>query len=205
MRSVELLLEDHSEIERMLSILGGAVARLRSGENVDATVFQQVAEVMIEFADHYHHVREEQHIFPVLEHYALLTMAGRLDCMPGEHEIGRGLTAKLRDAADHYANGDATAIPDIVEAAGGYLQLLGHHMGIEEGVLFELAEKVVSDEDDAAMSQALEKGGNAYRESGELDRIKSVLDNLQEYSQTSPTPAGEHSTAHRSWCAIRLV
>jgi hemerythrin-like domain-containing protein len=190
MRAVELLLEDHGEIERMLRILAGAVARLRSGEPVDGAVFQQVAKIMLEFADRYHHVREEEHVFPVLEQYALLTMAGRLDCMPGEHEIGRGLTTKLRDAADRYAGGDATAIPEILDAAGGYLQLLGHHMGIEEGVLFELADKVVSDEDDAAMTQALEKVGSAYRESGELARIKLLLDSLQEYAQTSPAPTG---------------
>ena len=48
--------------------------------------------------------------------------------------------------------GDASAASDFVEAAGKYLQLLGHHMGIEEGVLFELADKVVSDEDDEAMA-----------------------------------------------------
>jgi hemerythrin-like domain-containing protein len=184
MRSVELLLEDHREIERMLRILAGATAQLRKGERVEASVFQQIAELMADFADKYHHAREEQHVFPVLEGYALLTMAGRLDCMPGEHEIGRGLTVKLREAADRYAGGDNDAIAEIIEAAGGYLQLLGHHMGVEEGVLFELADKVVSDEDDAAMADALERIAADYTG---MPHVKHVLDGLQHYI---PVPTG---------------
>jgi hemerythrin-like domain-containing protein len=190
MRTVEMLLEDHRQIERMLRILAGATARLRNGEPVDADVFQRLADVMADFADRYHHAREEQHVFPVLEGYALLTMAGRLDCMPGEHEIGRGLTSKLKEAADRYATGDADAVPDIVEAAGGYLQLLGHHMGVEEGVLFELAEKVVSDDDDDAMSHALEQVAATYRENGATARVIEVLDGMHDYAAPSRASTG---------------
>jgi hemerythrin-like domain-containing protein len=189
MRAVELLLEDHALIERQLAILAGIRKQLQDGERVNAEALNRIVETMLEFNDRYHHAREEEHVFPVLERYALLTMAGRLDCMPGEHLIGRELTAKLRDAAQRYASGDDTAIPEIVEAAGGYLQLLGHHMGIEEGVLFELADKVVSDEDDAAMTDALEKAAAAYRESGELDRVRTMLDELQPLAATSTSAA----------------
>jgi hemerythrin-like domain-containing protein len=189
MRAVELLLEDHALIERQLAILSGVTKRFREGEQVDAAALNQIVDVMLGFNDRYHHAREEEHVFPVLEQYALLTMAGRLDCMPGEHVIGRDLTAKLRDAAQRYASGDETAVPEIVEAAGGYLQLLGHHMGIEEGVLFELAGKVVSDEDDAAMAEALDKVAATFRDSGELDRIRTVLDDLQPLAPASSSTA----------------
>ena len=103
MRAVQMLLEDHREIERLLAVLAGTMTRRRNGEAVNGNVLQEITEVMLEYADHYHHVREEQHVFPVLERYALLTMAGRPNCMPGEHEIGRELTARLRDASDRYA------------------------------------------------------------------------------------------------------
>jgi hemerythrin-like domain-containing protein len=184
-RSVELLLEDHRDIERQLAILAGVVRRLRDAQAVDAGALKRIIDVMLEFNDRYHHAREEQHVFPVLEGYALLTMAGRLDCMPGEHEIGRQLTTRLQEAATRYATGDAAAVDEIVDAGGKYLQLLGHHMGIEEGVLFELAEKVVSDEDDAAMAEALEKIGADYRDSGDLARIRLVLDELQPLAAAS--------------------
>jgi hemerythrin-like domain-containing protein len=91
----------------------------------------------------------------------------------------------LRDAVQRYVGGETDAIPEIQEAAEGYLQLLGHHMGIEEGVLFELAERVVSDEDDAAMTDELEKVARAYRESGDQARIAAALDSLQQYAPAS--------------------
>lgn len=189
MRATELLLEDHKDIERLLAILAGATARLRDGEEVSGDVFQRIAEFMHEFADRYHHVREEEHIFPVFEGYALLTMAGRLDCMPGEHEIGRELTKSLSEASARYAAGDGAAKDEIIDSAGKYLQLLGHHMGIEEGVLFELADKVVSDEDDAAMTAGLEQAAAAHQASGESVRLKAILDDLKDYAVSSPAAA----------------
>jgi hemerythrin-like domain-containing protein len=190
MRAVEMLLEDHRDIERMLAVLAGAMTRLRNGESVDGQALKQIVEFLLEYADHYHHVREEQHIFPVLERYPLLTMAGRLDCMPGEHEIGRQVTTTLREATERYGSGDVSAASDFVDAAGKYLQLLAHHMGIEEGVLFELAEKVVSDEDDAAMAEGLAAAARAYQESGELVRMRRMLDDLQPLAPSASTPVG---------------
>lgn len=189
MRATELLLEDHQDIERFLAILAGAMAKLRDGEDVNSEALQRIAEFMYEFADRYHHVREEQHLFPVLEGYPLLTMAGRLDCMPGEHEIGRELTKSLREASARYAGGDRSARDEILDSAGKYLQLLGHHMGIEEGILFELADRVVSDEDDAAITAGLEKAAAAHRASGESARLRAILDDLKDYAVSPPAAA----------------
>lgn len=190
MRATELLLEDHREIERFLAALAGVVARLRAGEMVDALVVQQAVDVMHGFADLYHHAREEQHVFPVLERYALLNMAGRLECMLPEHQVGREITEALTDAARRYADGDTAAVGEIIENAGKYLQLLGHHMAVEEGILFELADRVVSDEDDAAMSEQLDKAASAHRASGEEARFRTILDSLKPFEQSTPAPAG---------------
>jgi hypothetical protein len=63
-------------------------------------------------------------------------------------------------------------------------------MGVEEGVLFELAEKVVSDDDDDAMSHALEQVAATYRENGATARVIEVLDGMHDYAAPSRASTG---------------
>src|SRR5215207_1172318 len=181
MRSIDMLLEDHAEIRRLLIMLSRAVKAQREGETVDPRVFQDAAEFLHGYADRYHHVREEEHVFPVLQSYMLLTMAGQLDCMPGEHEMGRELTAAMKASSARYAEGDATGATDFADAANKYFSLLDHHMGVEEGILFELADRVVSDEHDASMAEGLEIAAKQYRESGDATRYQELLESLKAY------------------------
>lgn len=184
MRSIDMLLEDHAEIRRLLIMLSRAIKAQREGETVDPKVYQDAAEFLHGYADQYHHVREEEHVFPVLQTYMLLTMAGQLDCMPGEHEMGRELTAAMKASSERYAEGDATGATDFADAANKYFSLLDHHMGVEEGILFDLADRVVSDEHDASMAEGLEAAAKRYREGGNAAKYHALLETLKAYEPT---------------------
>lgn len=74
-----------------------------------------------------------------------------------EHEQGRAFVRALSDAAQRYAQGDASAVPALVHNTLGYVNLLRQHIEKENQVLFPLADQVLSPTDQEQLTAAFER------------------------------------------------
>lgn len=145
MKSVERLKSEHELIERGLTLLEKAVARLEAGQPLPEGFPQWALRFFQQFADQCHHAKEEDVFFPVLKQRGIPEQGGPIGVMLHEHVLGRDFVGRMREASQAQPF-DAHTFAD---AARQYLPLLRQHIFKENNVLFHLAERVMSEADDA--------------------------------------------------------
>lgn len=145
MKSVERLKTEHELIERGLNLLEKAGAGLQAGQSLPNGFPEWTARFFQQFADQCHHAKEEDVFFPVLEQRGIPEQGGPIGVMLHEHVLGRDCVARMRQASQGHPFDART----FAEAARQYIPLLRQHIFKENNVLFHLAERVMSQADDA--------------------------------------------------------
>jgi len=141
-------------IERALRALDGMCLNLKSGGSVPPEALCQILDFIQNFADCFHHAREEAYLFPALSQNGIQKEGGALEFLMCEHEIERLLTAELELAIGEYRHGDPAAVARFVEAANLYREHLVGHMREEDAILFRLAEEVLDEAVKTSLAQS---------------------------------------------------
>jgi hemerythrin-like domain-containing protein len=166
MKSVERLKSEHDLIERGLTLLEKAVARLEAGQPLPEGFPQWAPRFFRQFADQCHHAKEEDVFFPVLKQRGIPEQGGPIGVMLHEHVLGRDCVGRMREASQAQPFDART----FAEAARQYIPLLRQHIFKENNVLFRMAEQVMSEADDADVTGRFsqveqERGLNRLHES----------------------------------------
>ena len=143
MQATEILSSEHRIIERVIAALETAAGRLDAGMPVRPGFFIDCARFIREFADGYHHAKEEDVLFAVMARNGMSTDAGPIGVMLYEHERGRELTRGLRQAAERLLAGDRDADAAVVDHARAYAELLTQHIHKEDVILFPMAAQII--------------------------------------------------------------
>lgn len=146
MKATEKLTEEHKCIKEMLEVIKEVCRRLDAGNQVDAGHLEEILEFIKEFADQYHHAKEEDLLFPVMEKAGIPREGGPVGVMLMEHDQGRAYVKGMREAVAKYKAGDPSASSAIVQNARGYVSLLTDHIDKEDQCLYPMADAQFSDE-----------------------------------------------------------
>lgn len=178
MKSVERLKAEHDLIERGLNLLEKAVARLEAGQPLPEGFPAWAPRFFQQFADQCHHAKEEDVFFPLLKQRGIPEQGGPIGVMLHEHVLGRDCVARMREASQAQPF-DARTFAD---AARQYLPLLRQHIFKENNVLFRMAERVMSEADDADVTSRFsqveqERGLTGWHEgfASDLARWEALL------------------------------
>lgn len=166
MKSVERLMAEHELIERGLVLLERAVARIDAGQPLPEGFLAWAVRFLQQFADKCHHAKEEDVFFPVLKRRGIPEQGGPIGVMLHEHVLGRECVSQMQ-AASQAQPFDARMFAD---AAKQYIPLLRQHIFKENNVLFRMAERVMSEADDADVTSRFsqveqERGLTGWHES----------------------------------------
>lgn len=63
MNCIELMVDEHKNIKRMLEVIRKYCSRILNGENVDYDDFYKIIEFVRNYADKHHHGKEETMLF----------------------------------------------------------------------------------------------------------------------------------------------
>jgi hemerythrin-like domain-containing protein len=153
-KATEELMQEHRVIERVLTALERAATRLSKGQDVYMRFFAGTMVFIKNFADGCHHQKEEGILFPAMVENGLSREAGPVAVMLAEHEEGRRLTQKMRQALERYQGCDDPARNELVQSALGYVKLLRQHIYKEDNILFPMADKVIPTEQQQQITDA---------------------------------------------------
>ncbi len=179
MSVTEDLKTEHRAIERMLAVLEAAAQRLESGQPVRPGLLREAVDFVRNFADRCHHGKEEENLFPRMEAAGVPRAGGPLGVMLLEHDQGREHVAAIANAIDAYEGGDGAAAGTIAENASRYVGLLRQHIGKEDNVLFPMADRVLSPDDQRELEQRFEEIETEVMGPGVHERYHRLLDDLE--------------------------
>lgn len=174
-----VLRDEHKIILRVIEVLRRLVNRSEHDGQFEAESLRGCVEFFRSFADACHHAKEEDLLFPALEKRGIPREGGPIGVMLEEHTIARGHTRDMGDALDAIQNGDVDARKRFHEAARAYIDLLTQHIFKEDNILFNMADRVIEEDDRAALcAQYCEVACRSFggRKREELERIANDLD-----------------------------
>ena len=154
MTATAALRSEHETILSVIACLRAACDAARGGTGYDPDSFRKGVDFIRAYADGWHHAKEEVHLFPALEAAGMPREGGPVGVMLHEHELGRAHVGAMADHLDAAADGDASARATVVEHALAYADLLEGHIQKEDGILFNMADRMLPPSEHRRLEEA---------------------------------------------------
>ena len=180
MRAVDLMLEEHRLIERMLRVVEDSARLLEQGGTVPSAMLEGMLEFIQVYADAGHHAKEEDIFFPALAAHGVEPGGSAIGAFQAQHEIGRALAAGMREALPGAARGERTACESFAATARDYVSLLREHIRLEDLHFAEYAREFLSADEDADLRARMD-AVDASRDPGmRSDRFARMVAEYEE-------------------------
>lgn len=181
MQPIKDLKMEHDAVQLTLRILNKICQRIEKTEEIiDLRHADQLLEFFKVFVDKCHHGKEEELLFPALEKVGVSNKGGPIEVLLHEHQQGREYAQAMNAALAQYTKGDRTAVNGFVKTAREYINLLDQHIDKENNVLFPLAEKHLSESEQARLWEGFERIETQKIGAGKHDEFHEMLDNLED-------------------------
>ncbi|NLZ81243.1 MAG: hemerythrin domain-containing protein [Clostridiales bacterium] len=181
MNSIQLMVEEHVNIMRMLKVVRNACNKILQGEEICYGDFDKMIDFIRIYADEHHHGKEEKFLFKEMVD-RLGKMGSNLIThgMLVEHDWGRLFIRELKDALERTKSGDEESKLDVIANAVGYANHLTRHIAKEDQVVYSYAEKQLDKETlDTVNQQTKEFEEEATKQGIQTHYIK-MLEELEE-------------------------
>ena len=179
MKATDELRKEHEGIELMLRVLQTVAEKFKSGEGVNTEHLDGILEFLSIFVDKCHHGKEEEFLFPALEVEGMPREGGPIGVILSEHEQGRKLVARLKDAVIDYKSEDNANASSVQLIINEYVTLLTQHIAKENTVLFPMANSKLDSNKDTELFEAFEQLERERIGVGKHDEFHALLDQLQ--------------------------
>lgn len=148
MNGIELLIEEHNNIEKALNLAEKECIEILEGKEIDNEFFKFIIKFIREYADRHHHGKEEDILFKYMME-DLGELADKLvrNGMLVEHDLGRLYIMELENSLRLYEKDRSSKNKlDIITNLMSYVHLLRRHIYKENKVAYRFAEKNLSNE-----------------------------------------------------------
>ena len=147
MTSIEIMVNEHKNIVRMLKVVRSASYRILKGEEINYEDFDKMIDFIKNYADVHHHGKEEKFLFK--EMVDNLGKIGENLIKRGmlvEHDWGRLFISELVVALEKVKLGNEESKIDVIANAVGYANHLARHIKKEDELVYTFAEKELESE-----------------------------------------------------------
>ena len=151
-----VLVHEHDLILQALDAIERKLTRLEAGGGGDRAYFEKAVEFLRTFADKCHHGKEEDLLFKAMVNKGFPLQGGPIAVMLSEHEAGRAFIRGIAAGAARLGT-DPSGAKQVIDNGRAYIQLLRGHIAKENQILFPMAERVLSPEDQALLAQAFDR------------------------------------------------
>ena len=154
--AVEMLEAEHRVIQKMVAGMSVLAEQLEGGEPVDVSLLESIVVFLRTFADRLHHGKEESFLFPALIRRGVPSQGCPIGGLTMEHQKGRVMVGELADAIRGYAAGEPPARENLVKSLRALVAFYPSHIWKEDYLLFPLAGKVLTPEDQQELMDKFE-------------------------------------------------
>lgn len=180
--SVELMVKEHDDINRMNLVLRNICLGIMEGAEVPVEDMRGIIDFIRSYADKHHHGKEEKFLFPrMVERMGAVADNLVTHGMLVEHDLGRSHIRSLETALNEYESRQTRELRlDILTEAMGYAHLLHLHIEKENSVVYPFAERSLSEEDFEYINTNSVRFEDEQTEKGVQDRYLGFLKKMEE-------------------------
>ena len=173
MRPTDILLQEHRLIELALLELETFAENATRGLHPAKERADEVIEFLREFAEGLHRTKEESHLFPQLVRHGFGPRAGLISVMLEEHRADAACLERVAEALGGLNGADSCR--RFSNLAQRYVHGIRTHMRTEKTIVFWVASKLFTLEDEEAIVDGFDRIDGASRSLLSRLRIRPVL------------------------------
>lgn len=151
------LKHEHQIILVIMDAADREARSIKATGKVNAATLNKMVDFCRVFIDRCHHGKEEEYLFPKLEEKGVAREQGPIGVMLQEHEAGRQRVKAIAASLPQAGTGDPQTVAALAANLEAYSALLRAHIDKENNVLFPMADRLLSPEDQQALLQAFAK------------------------------------------------
>jgi len=137
MNPTKMLSDEHKNILAVIEAIESECNKLNKNKAIDMSFFHNTIEFIREYADKFHHAKEEDLLFKEFNKCSENAHCNPVEQMLYEHDIGRKFVKGMEIALKNENKAD------LVKNALGYAQLLKEHIYKEDNILYPMIEEVL--------------------------------------------------------------
>ncbi|MCY1721211.1 hemerythrin domain-containing protein [Prolixibacteraceae bacterium Z1-6] len=131
---------DHEHILQLTDIM----LAMTKKQSADVGHVELALDLVREYADKFHHAKEEDLLFPLLGEKGFPVKNGPVGVMLAEHEEGRNFIKGAAEAIQSYKPGNKEALTTVFRNLSGFALLLQNHIYKENNILFKMADEALN-------------------------------------------------------------
>ena len=176
MEILDTLIDEHVLIRQFLDSLNLCLEKMERGDRPSQEFFQKAVAFAGNFADKYHHFKEEHVLFNYLAMKKKGKIDAQVDSLKFQHERGRALMREVANGLEGYAKGQEAQTITILENLAAYISLLRQHIRKEDYIFFPMVEREIPREEQQGLLEAFyregKKMGERFLEKSKRDLYK---------------------------------
>ncbi len=153
---LQALIEEHRVLGVVLNALDLETQSLH-GQPFPIDSFKQAVDFLTNFTDHWHLIKEEERLFPLLWEKGVPLENGPLGKMMEEHETCRKQLARIRTHLAAAQQGDPDALALLLSQVSAYVRLVREHMRKEEQRVYNVARTLLDRKDRERLAREFEE------------------------------------------------
>jgi hemerythrin-like domain-containing protein len=157
MTPTEILKQEHRTILLVIGAAEREVGKIGSTGRVDGEKVNKIIDFLRNFADRCHHAKEENILFVRMQEKGMPADSGPIFVMLREHEENRKNVAAMAGALPKAIAGEESAVGVVKENLAAYAGRLKAHIAKEDNVLYPMADRMFSDDDQRRLTEAFDK------------------------------------------------
>jgi len=178
MEAIEILVQEHESILKVIEITQTILSD-NDHSKVNLEHVEQIIDFIRNFADKYHHLKEEDMLFVEMVKQGMSNDVGPIAVMLADHDAGRKYIKQALEAVEKFKTGDYSAFALIQRNLLNYCELLTGHIFKENNILYPMAGRIVPETILQSMSADFDKANHTTRDNEYFDKYLKLVDELE--------------------------
>ena len=136
MKSIQILMDEHRLIERGLNVLNSIAVEYNKSKEIIVQDVQNMIHFIQDFADDFHHKKEEDILFAWMREQGFPTDGGPIHCMLEEHNVGRRYVTIIEQELKNHPQPEAST--SVINAMLELSNHLNAHIYKEDHMLYPM-------------------------------------------------------------------
>lgn len=177
MLAIDILVKEHDSILKMIEVTQ-IILNTDDETTINLDHVEQIIDFIKNFADKYHHLKEEDVLFMEMEKHGMSREFGPIGMMLHEHNEGRSYIKLAGESIEKYKLGDNSAFEQVKYNLLNYCELLTNHIAKENNILYPMAERILPADVKIGITENFEETNLTTINNEYFDKYLKLVDEL---------------------------